>query len=230
MQAMTSYRHGYRDKKGFSLPELLIAIALMAFVATAAIGGIVVVSHVRETVDKQVKANMIMVATASYLRADLNDCMNPHEMNCSQYYPLNNGSLGSDFYYMRSRYIDYVIKNSSDLSGVTTEKVQGESPQVQYWNSPSGICVGIKYAQNISSVNGMSAPANPVKYIIAESVMEDTGMYSRIKDGKIYYSDADKIFTLTIEIVDANNPNEVIMSQELKVCPDVLMPYTNSNP
>ena len=68
------------SRKGFTLSEILIAVGLMAVVATAAIGGLVVLTNARNTIEKQTQAEMIMIATVGYLREDLNCCTNPHTM------------------------------------------------------------------------------------------------------------------------------------------------------
>ena len=111
-----------RNKKGVSLAELLFAIGLMAFVATAAIGGIVVVSRVKETIDKQAKANMIMIATVGYLRADLNSCTNPADMTCAYDNPYdikNNSQYYPVFYNLdpsSGRYLNFIIRNQEGLT------------------------------------------------------------------------------------------------------------------
>lgn len=217
-----------RSRKGVSLAELLFAIGLMAFVATAAIGGIVVVNRVKETIDKQARANMIMIATVSYLRADLNNCSNPSEMDCNnpnlyaindngdnKYYPVFYNLDSSD-----GRYLNYIIRNAAG----DTASVSGTGAKVQYYNTSMGICVGLKLASIPSSKNGITAPLTKRKYILAQNVMDGTGMISQIGgDGKIHYDNSTKLFTFTVEVVDSTT-GEILLSQEVKVCPDTLMP------
>ena len=231
MRTILKKRNRSRNRKGVSLAELLFAIGLMAFVATAAIGGIVVVSRVKETIDKQAKANMIMIATVSYLRADLNCCTNPAEMNCTYDDPKAINSNGSGDYYpvfyninpASGRYLNYLIRNED--SG--PESCSGSSAKVQYYNTDSGICVALQFTGIPPSVNGITAPAANRKYILGQNVMDGTGMISRIGgNGKINYNNDTKLFEFTVEVVDAQT-KEVILSQDVKVCPDTLMP---SNP
>ena len=214
----------HRNKKGFSLPELLISIGLMAFVATAAIGGIAVLSHVRETIDKRNKAEMIMIATVEYLRADLNDCQNPDTMDCI-------AKTGS--YTFSTRYCKIFISDkTSQQNGATTALITAQPPSVKYWNTTSGIWVNIKYPVKPANQNGISAPAANRDYIIAQNVMEGTGMYSQIGNGgKIVYDEAEKLFTFTVDVVETGT-GKIILSQEVKVCPDKLMPIlpTTNNP
>lgn len=222
-----------KSRKGVSLPELLFAIGLMAFVATAAIGGIVVVNHVKETIDKQARAQMIMIATVSYLRADLNSCSNPCDMDCNNpnSYPINENNDNKYypvFYNLSSadgRYLNYIIRNAAGA----TEEVSGTGAKVQYYNTSQGICVGIKLDNNSipASLNGITAPMTKRKYILGQNVMDGTGMISKIGgDGKIKYDATTKLFEFTVVVIDTQT-NEEILSQDVKVCPDTLLP---SNP
>ena len=251
MRTIYNKQHNHKSRKGFSLPELLLAVGLMAFVATAAIGGIVILVRARDTIDKQVKANMVMVATVSYLRSDLNNCSNPDDMDCSTYYPIDNNDenkYGPVFYTFSStnRYVNFLIRNKSDsfASGMVTEPTTGQNPVVQYWNSPYGICVGIKYGVKPSDKNGIKAPLKNRKYVIAQNVMEGTNMYTLIGNDKlnvgdtyskgnnsgfveaIDYDDGTKLFTFCVYVLDKNT-NEVIMKQAVEVCPDTFMPNYN---
>lgn len=219
-------RNWLRNRKGVTLSELLLAIGLMAFVATAAIGGLVVVSRVKETIDKQAKANMIMIATVSYLRADLNCCENPTEMNCSYDVPYkieDNGKYYPVFYNIdptSGRYLNFIIRNKDNV----TETCSGSTVKVQYYNTDKGICVGLQYTGLPSSVNGITAPIAKRKYLLGQNVMDGTGMISRIGgNGKINYNNDTKLFEFTVEVVDAHT-KEVILSQDVKVCPDTLLP------
>lgn len=251
MRTRYNKQHNHSSRKGFTLAEVLVSVALMAFVATAAIGSMVVLNHVRATLDKQAKANMVMVATVSYLRADLNNCSNPDDMDCSTYYPIDNNDenkYGPVFYTFSStnRYVNFKIRNKSDsfASGMVTEPTTGQNPVVQYWNSPYGICVGIKYGVKPSDKNGIKAPLKNRKYVIAQNVMEGTNMYTLIGNdklnvGDIYskgsdpsfkelidYNEKTKLFTFWVYVLDKNT-NEVIMKQKVEVCPDTFMPNYN---
>ena len=177
MKIYFNNRDNYRKRKGFSLAEVLFAIALMAFVSLAAIGGMVVITRVRDTIDKQTKANMIMIATVEYIRRDLNCCTNPHTMDCSQFsslydlytdnkdkvtiYNSQAGDFGKDFFYLdpaedssKCRYISVIIRNKVFTTlGTTT----CGAPAVQYCNINegtyyNGICVGINYSSVSSPV------------------------------------------------------------------------------
>lgn len=235
------------SRRGFSLPEVLISVGLMAFVATAAIGGLVVVNDVRDKIDKMNTAQMIMFATESYLRADLNSCTNPCDMDCSVYRGFETDedkTFGPVFYIMdpnTGRYANFIICNSTDTKNVTqTTYVTLSSPKVQYWNSTSGICVGVNYASNSASYYGSSIKKER-KYILAQTVMEGTGMYSLIGNGAlevgakytegsltevIDYDEEKKMFVFWIYIIDKNDNNKVIMKHKVEVCPDSLMPTT----
>lgn len=207
------YKKEHCNKQGFSLVELLFAIGLMAFVATGAIGGIVVLNHVRDTIDKQNKAQMIMIATVSYLTDDLNDCKNPATMDCSQ--------KGNFYFLFEDRYYPVVLRNASGAISTIYRK----NPKALYWNSGNGICVQTASdGYSSGAPSGMSQPYNPRDYILGQNVMQDTGMISRIGgDQKITYDEATKLFTFTVEVVDVKT-GDVILSQEVKVCPDPLIP------
>ena len=214
------------NRKGFSLAETLLAVALMAFVATAAIGGMVVIQRVKETIDRQARANMIMVATVSYLRADLNCCTNPTTMDCSTEYVIDNNdnnSYGPVFFNIDPQFNRYkYFMLHSETNGLTA-LIQGKTPRVQYWNSPQGICVGIKYDGFTGSTNGITGPQANRKYILGQNVMQGTGMNSRIGgDQKITYHPDEMYFTFTVEVVDSSG--QAILSQDVIVCPDTLYP------
>lgn len=228
-----------RSRKGFSLSELLISVGLMAFVATAAIGGLVVVSRARETMDRLNKAEMIMIATVSYLRADLNNCKNPCPMNCS----TENNAKATP-YTIVSRYSNFIMRKSA-TSDVTALATYISPVTAYYWNSTPakatlggdnkktplyGIWVRVE-CKGFSVPSGWSSGDifSGRSYVIAQNVMDGTGMYSRIKDGKIEYSADDKLFKFTVEIVDINT-GDVILSQYVEVCPDTLMPNIPYNP
>ena len=223
-------RNKHRNRKGFSLAETLLAVGLMAFVACAAIGGMVVIQRVKDTIDKQAKANMIMIATVSYLRSDLNCCSNPpDEMNCTYAEPYeikDNNKYYPVFYIIDpsyGRYLNFKIRNKDGVTDTCT----GTGVKVQYYNTDEGICVGLQYTGLPGSVNGIAAPIAKRKYVLGWNVMAGTGMISQIGgDGKIKYNKKTKLFEFTVEVVDAKT-KEVILSQEVKVCPDTLMP---SNP
>lgn len=256
------------SRKGFTLSEILIAVGLMAVVATAAIGGLVVLTNARNTIEKQTQAEMIMIATVGYLREDLNCCTNPHTMDCSSnviYYDLNesNGTLftsdankfGPDFFVLETnglRYSNVIIRDKvKAINAATLGTAVCDAASVQYCNfngdptldpqyNYNGIYVGINYA-------GVSAPSGTLpagknwseyfdrnqyvrrKYVIAQNVMEGTGLYSRIKDGLITWNNTDKLFQFTIEVVDEIS-GEVILSQYVEVCPDTLLPNAPYNP
>lgn len=216
----------HRNRKGVSLAELLFAIGLMAFVSVAAIGGLVVITRVKETIDKQAKANMVMIATVSYLRADLNCCTNPSEMTCTYDVPYkieDNGKYYPVFYNIdptSGRYLNFIIRNKDNV----TETCSGSTVKVQYYNTDKGICVGLQYTGLPNSVNGITAPIAKRKYLLGQNVMDGTGMISRIGgNGKINYNNDTKLFEFTVEVVDAQT-KEVILSQDVKVCPDTLLP------
>lgn len=228
MRTIFKNRNMIVNRKGVSLAELLFAIGLMAFVATAAIGGIVVVSRVKETIDKQARAQMIMIATVSYLRADLNCCSNPtsEPMLCSYDNPYDikdNNKYYPIFYNIDpsyGRYLTFKIRNKDGAS----EPCFGQTVKVQYYNTDQGICVGLQYTGLPNSVNGITAPIAKRKYILGWNVMADTGMISRIGgDGKIHYDNSTKLFTFTVDVVEVAT-NKVILTQEVKVCPDNLLP------
>lgn len=230
MRTIFKKRNMIVNRKGVSLAELLFAIGLMAFVATAAIGGIVVVNHTKVTIDKQARAQMIMIATVGYLRSDLNCCVNPPaEMICSYDNPYDikdNNTYYPVFYNIdpnSERYITFIIRNSAGV----TEPCSAQSVKVQYYNTKKGICVGLQYTGLPGSVGGITAPIAKRKYILAQNVMDGTGMISKIGgDGTIKYNNETKLFEFTVEVVDAQT-QEVILSQDVKVCPDTLLP---SNP
>ena len=253
MRITNRNRTDHISRRGFSLPEVLVSVGLMAFVATAAIGGLVVIVRAREIIDRQNKAEMIMFATVSYLRSDLECCTNPCDMDCSTpYYPLENNNANSGFgpvlYELdtsTSRYIDIIIRDTSyNTIGIMT----GESPKVQYWNAIDasknakyfGICVGIKY-DKINSIPGVAGPEKNRKYIIAQNVIENSGMYSIIGGyegdvegdeylpGKINFDEETMMFYFTVDVIDQST-GEVILSQKVNVCPDALMPNIPYNP
>ena len=218
-----------RNRKGVSLAELLFAIGLMAFVATAAIGGLVVITRVKETIDKQARANMIMIATVSYLRSDLNSCSNPAMMDCAPDNPYaieDNNKYYSTFYNIDpayGRYLNFIIRNKDGV----TKPCSGTSVKVQYYNTDKGICVALQYTGLPGNVGGITAPIAKRKYILAQNVMDGTGMISKIGgNGKINYNNDTKLFEFTIVVIDANTKEE-ILSQDVKVCPDTLMPVGN---
>lgn len=230
------------NRKGFTLSEVLISVALMAFVATAAIGGIAILFRVRARIERQTKAEMVMIATVGYLRSDLDLVTNPSSMDCSVAYQLdnnNNNAFGPVFFSIdpsNGRYLNLLIRDSSFN---TIASATGASPRVQYWNSPNGICVGIKYASMPTTTNGASGPETNRKYILAQNVMDDTGMYTMIGDdslsvGTIPTSAAingmdqsikyeNYLFTFWVYVLDKNT-NEVIMKQKVEVCPEPLIP------
>ena len=276
MQVRLSNKIDHLSRKGFTLSEVLISVALMAFVATAAIGGLVVLSHIRDSIDRQNKAEMVMIATVSYLRNDLNTCTNPHTMYCycsSSYYPIentNDDKFASDFFQLATnvgsgdlRYINVIIRDKNFNTVATTTC---GAPIVQYWNStldPNkdpknyGICVGLKYPNGVPTPTFVDPTANLKigdyfntsfyihrKYILAQNVMQDTGMYSLIGDGTlnvgdtyvsktteaIVWDNTDKLFKFWVYVIDAQT-KEIIMTQYVEVCPDTLLPNTNtSNP
>lgn len=235
MRSLYKRQNRSRSRKGVSLAELLFAIGLMAFVATAAIGGMVVINRVKETIDKQAKANMIMMTTVGYLRTDLNSCKNPQTMDCTNpnNYPIDKNDAiyyYPVFYVMdpaSGRYTKFKIKNAD---GSVTRDTTGVGATVQYYNTSMGICVGLKYDKDVPSVNGLKAPLKTRKYVIGQNIMEDTGMISRIGgNGKINYNEETKLFEFTVEVVDTTT-NQVILSQDVKVCPDTLMPAATTNP
>lgn len=227
MRTVYKKRSGLRSRKGVTLAELLFAIGLMAFVATAAIGGIVVVSRVKETIDKQARAQMIMIATVSYLRSDLNCCSNPPaEMNCTyaKPYSIQDNNMYYPVFYSidpsYGRYLKFIIRNIDDV----TDTCSGTGVKVQYYNTDEGICVGLQYTGLPNSVNGIAAPIAKRKYILGWNVMAGTGMISKIGgDGTIKYNEETALFEFTVEVVDKAT-KQVILSQDVKVCPDTLMP------
>ena len=255
MRAICTNSYKRKSRKGFSLSEVLISIGLMAFVGTAAIGGLVVVSDVRDKIDKQNKAEMIMYATEGYLRADLNCCTNPSDMDCSVYYGIaystsfkpsdpiyidENPNFGPTFFSIdptKGRYTNFITCNNIVSSKVTSKSnVTCTFPKVQYWNSSCGICVGINYVSTSSSAIWTNR-----KYVIAQMVMDGTGMYSLIGndslnvgdtyeigklDESIKWDETEKMFTFWIYIIDKNDNNKVIMKHKVEVCPDPLMPTT----
>ena len=262
MQVVYKFTTKKNSKRGFSLSELLISIGLMAFVGVAAIGGIVVLVRARETIDRQNKAEMIMIATVSYLRNDLNGCSDPHPQtmdcvdNAQNINIFTASSFGADFFMVdyskfdpsEKRYTSVIIQNKNFTKLGTTMGFTTCVPQkVQYWNSNAnnnysgtndpnyaGIGFGIIYSDvaNPTALQGSISDSifkakeyKLRKYIIAQNVMQGTGMYSQIGgNGKINYNETEKYFYFTVEVVDANNPEDVILSQEVIVCPDTQMP------
>ena len=228
MRAVNKNRKKLMNRKGFSLPEVLISVGLMAFVATAAIGGIALLAQIRGVIEKQATANMIMTATVNYLRADLNDCTNPCTIDCNTNYVNSNGP---DFLFMESRYVDVIIRDG----GGATATITRNNPRVQYWNVNPGNkvdqnpCYGIGIRIVCDGFTGtiptgMKAPAKTRDYTIAENAMAGTGMYSQIGgDGKITYYPDEKLFKFTVVVIDANS-GETVLSQDVEVCPDSLMP------
>ncbi len=266
---MNSNRNKNISRKGFTLSELLISVGLMAFVATTAIGGLVVLNHTRDIIERQNQAEMIMIATVNYLRKDLNGVTDPHTMDCShEYYPMTNSTsaMGSDFFQLdsgASRYINVIIRDNSYNTVATTTC---NPPLIQYWNATNeskdknnlGICVGYKYS-NVAAPT-LADPTSGIdiskffstkdysnrKYIIAQNIMQGTDMYSIVGDGSlevgqtyakgkmtaeaITWDNTDKLFKFWVYVIDANT-KEVIMKQYVEVCPDTLLPNTNtSNP
>ena len=265
MRLMNSNRNKNISRKGFTLSELLISVGLMAFVATTAIGGLVVLNHTRDVIERQNQAEMIMIATVNYLRKDLDACTDPFTMDCSkEYYPMSNSTsaMGPDFFQLESsegRYTNVIIRDK-DFNTVATTTC--DSPLVQYWNSTNdpdnlGICVGYKYS-NVAAPT-LTDPTSGIKisdyfstkdysnrkYIIAQNIMQGTDMYSIIGDGtldvgqtyakgkmveEITWNNTEKMFQFWVYVIDENT-KEVIMKQYVEVCPDTLLPKTNtSNP
>ena len=229
-------RNTHKSRRGFSLSELLLAMGLMAFVAATAIGGIVVIAQIRDTMNRQTTANMIMVATVSYLRDDLNNCSNPGNMDCSS----ENNAKKTPFVIV-ARYSDFIVRKNENSSDTELAKMN-DPVKVYFWNSSPtkptlggdnkktplyGIWVRVE-CQSYTLPSGWSAgsitPWTGRSYLIAQNVMYGTGMYTRIKDGKITYDSQTNLYTFTIEVVDENNPNDVILSQEVKICPDPIVP------
>lgn len=237
------YIKNIRSKKGFSLSELLISIGIMAFVATVAIGGLVVLANVRERINRQNQAEMIMVATVSYLRADLNYCSGAtlYNMNCSSENDAKKAPYIIVPQYPDFRYSDFIIRKNKD-SVITAVATKVPDIKVYYWNStPSkpttggenpkkaiyGIWVRVE-CSDYSVPSGWSKP--PYKgrsYVIAQNVMAGTGMYSQIKDGKIEWDADANLYKFTVEVVDEKT-SKVILSQYVEVCPDTLLPYTGN--
>ena len=146
------------------------------------------------------------------------------------------------------RYASVIIQNKNFTKLGTTMGFTTCVPQkVQYWNSNAnnnysgtndpnyaGIGFGIIYSDVAKptalqgSISDSIFKANDYKlrkYIIAQNVMQGTEMYSQIGgNGKINYNETEKYFYFTVEVVDANNPEDVILSQEVIVCPDTQMP------
>ena len=239
-----------RSRKGFTLSEVLISVALMAFVGTAAIGGIAILFREREKIDKQSKAEMVMIATVSYLRADLNCVTNPSNMDCSpSNYSIESNApntFGPVFFSIDPAYGRYSAILIKDSTGNTIASATGISPSVQFWNSTSGICVGVKYSGKPVTTNGSDGPTQYRKYILAQNVMADTGMYTMIggddslavgtiptqadinsMDQSIKYKDY--LFTCYVYVLDSTT-NEVIMKQKVEVCPEPVMPTVTNNP
>ena len=235
MREIIDNKKSKRSRRGFTLSELLISVGLMAFVATAAIAGLVVLARARETIDRLNKAEMIMIATVSYIRADLNNCNNPHPetMDCS----LNSRSTSGAVWYTigSERYNTIIIQDGSSnlcFAARTNSKVQ-------YWNSTPDnptkntdqnwyipvYGIWVKTSSDYSGVmGGFTKPVhNPRSYVIAQNVMAGTGMYSRIKDDIIKWNETEKYFELTVEVVDVKT-DEVVLSQDVIVCPDPMMP------
>jgi len=238
-----------RSRKGFTLSEVLISVALMAFVGTAAIGGIALLFRIRAKINKQAQAEMVMIATVGYLRTDLDCVTNPNDMDCSpSAFALENNNanaFGPVFYSIDSdegRYTSLLIKDSSDN---TIASATGSSPSVQYWNSSSGICVGVKYSGKPVTSNGSDGPTQFRKYILCQNVMADTGMYTMIGDDSLAVGTIptqadinsmdqsikyeDYLFTFWVYVLDKNT-NEVIMKQKVEVCPEPVMPTVTNNP
>ncbi len=268
MRVLNNINRIQTSKKGFTLSEILIAVGLMAFVATAAIGGLVVLTNAKDTIKKQTQAEMIMIATVGYLREDLNSCTNPHTMDCSsnaEFYDLNeyNGTVfnsdknrfGADFFVLETnglRYSDVIIRDKvKAINSATFGTAVCGTASVQYCNfngdserdpkyNFNGIYVGINYA-SVSNPSGVlpngkkwndyfdKSQYERRKYLIAQNVMEGTGMYSRIKDGLITWNTEKKLFQFTIEVVDEQTGN-VVLSQYVEVCPDTLLPKAPYNP
>ena len=265
MRVIRNKNKNHMNRRGFTLSEILISVGLMAFVATAAIGGLVVLNHTRDIIERQSRAEMIMIATVSYLRKDLNACKDPFTMDCSkEYYPMSNSTsaMGPDFFQLESsegRYTNVIIRDK-DFNTVATTTC--DSPLIQYWNSTNdpnnlGICVGYKYS-NVAAPT-LTDPTSGIKisdyfstkdysnrkYIIAQNIMQGTGMYSIIGDGtldvgqtyakgkmveEITWNNTEKMFQFWVYVIDENT-KEVIMKQYVEVCPDTLLPKTNtSNP
>lgn len=236
MRAMYYNRNTHKSRKGFSLSELLLAMGLMAFVATVAIGGLVVIAHIRDTMNRQATANMIMVATVSYLRADLNDCSNPGSMDCTK-----EANAKKTPFVIVSRYSDFIVRKTETSTDTELATMNGPVT-TYYWNSSPtnatlggdnkktplyGIWVRVECSGYTLPAGWSASNITPWKgrsYLIAQNVMAGTGMYSRIKDGKINYDAQNNLYTFTIEVVDEKNPNDVILSQEVKICPDPIIP------
>lgn len=265
MRVLFKYSKRHLCRKGFTLSEILLSVGLMAFVAVAAIGGLVVLNNARDRINKQNQAEMIMIATVGYLRKDLNSCADPHTMNCSNtYYPMMNANaMSSDFFHLdfsnlptsEWRYINIIIRDSSNETIATTTAY---SPKVQYWNSTNqktnesfyGICVGVIFEGDVVPPGIPELAFKPSdykkrKFIIAQNIMQGTGMFSLIGDGTldvgekyekglmteaIVWDNTNKLFTFWVYVIDENS-KEIIMKQYVEVCPDTLLPYTNtSNP
>ncbi len=180
MLSMINKRNRVKSKKGFSLSEMLLVVGLMAFVGAAAIGGIAVVTRIRERMEKEATANMIMLATVSYLRADLNDCENPQTMDC-------NKSNGAVYYTFSERYSLVTAWSRGNYNKGKNAEVlfMRNSPQAKYYNSNSGIMVcvecndytfvsGKDFATNYSYLPGKNPKKTNFQYTypIAENVMQ----------------------------------------------------------
>ena len=230
MRVMYKSIKNKQGRKGFSLSEVLLSVALMAIVGTAAIGGLVVLNRARNTIDKQTKAEMIMIATVNYLRTDLNDCQNPSNMNCA--------TKGSLYFTYKTRYGELIIRNNKNQTALVT----GVNPKAMYWNSTPetptkfdkdrilyGIAVQID-VQYTGQPNGWGIPNKNRKYLIAQNVMEGTGMYSMIGgNGMINYDPDNYLFYFTVDVVDAES-GDIVLSQYVEVCPDKYLPSTTNNP
>ena len=197
---------GRRNRKGFSLSELLISMGIMAFVSLAAIGGIALVSRIRETMDRKAQAQMIMLATVNYMRADLNACTNPQTMSCD--------SSGELYFTFKDRYS--TVLGYDEYSG-STGNISRVSPQVKYYNSEQGIVVNCKCDGYLGNDASFAVPDQVTEYVIAEDVIKGSGLITQIV-GPITYSDESKLFTFTIQVKDPDE-DKVILSQEIIVCP-----------
>lgn len=206
MKIMEYKGAGRRNRKGFSLSELLISMGIMAFVSLAAIGGIALVSRIRETMDRKAQAQMIMLATVNYMRADLNACTNPQTMACSE--------SGDIYFTFKDRYTD--ILSYDEYTGATSSIVR-VSPQVRYYNSVDGIVVNCKCDGYTGLVSGFTAPDQVTEYVIAEDIIEGSGLITELSD-YITYSEDEKLFTFTIQVKDPDE-GKVILSQKIIVCP-----------
>ncbi len=198
---------GRRNRKGFSLSELLISMGIMAFVSLAAIGGIALVSRIRETMDRKAQAQMIMLATVNYLRDDLNECQNPQTMDVD-------AIEGDTSFILEDRYS--TVKVYDEASGKYKD-ITRIFPKVKYYNSEQGIVVNCKCDDYTGLVSGSTAPDLVTEYVIAEDIIEGSGLITELS-GPITYSENDKLFTFTIQVKDPDE-GKVILSQKILVCP-----------